>query len=99
MSQTLDLIPYGISVSDVRRNVAPASLYEDGLNFDGAVITSSGAMATLSAAKTGQSPQDKRVVDTPDVSDDIWWGSTDLAFHSRRTWNLYFAGKFNREHD
>eukprot|EP00889_Picochlorum_renovo_P004329 jgi/Picre1/31359/NNA_006712.t1 len=37
-------------------------------------ITSTGALATLSGAKTGRSPKDKRVVKDPESMDDIWWG-------------------------
>uniref|UniRef100_A0A0E0M6D3 phosphoenolpyruvate carboxykinase (ATP) n=1 Tax=Oryza punctata TaxID=4537 RepID=A0A0E0M6D3_ORYPU len=39
----------------------------------GSFITSSGALATLSGAKTGRSPRDKRVV-KDETTDDLWWG-------------------------
>ena len=35
-------------------------------------------MAVLSAEKTGRSPKDKRVVEHPDSTDDIWWGSVNV---------------------
>ena len=34
---------------------------------------SSGALATLSGAKTGRTPKDKRVVREPGSEADIWW--------------------------
>ncbi|RZC47017.1 hypothetical protein C5167_039976 [Papaver somniferum] len=40
----------------------------------GSFITSSGALATLSGAKTGRSPKDKRVVKDKSTEDDLWWG-------------------------
>ncbi|KAI3987583.1 hypothetical protein MKX01_021495 [Papaver californicum] len=40
----------------------------------GSFITSSGALATLSGAKTGRSPRDKRVVKDKSTEDDLWWG-------------------------
>ena len=39
----------------------------------GTSITSAGALATLSGAKTGRSPRDKRVVRETESENDIWW--------------------------
>ena len=33
-----------------------------------------GALATNSGKKTGRSPKDKRVVESPESADEIWWG-------------------------
>jgi phosphoenolpyruvate carboxykinase (ATP) len=46
-------------------------------------------MVALSGAKTGRSPQDKRIVDHPDSSGDIWWGDVNIkldahTFHINR---------------
>lgn len=41
----------------------------------GTSITSAGALATLSGAKTGRSPRDKRVVREADSEQDIWWNN------------------------
>ena len=38
----------------------------------GSHIVSSGALATLSGAKTGRTPKDKRVVREPASENDIW---------------------------
>lgn len=43
-------------------------MYEAGTH-----ITDQGALATLSGAKTGRSPRDKRVVREADSEKDIWW--------------------------
>lgn len=49
-------------------------LYEHAIKYEkGSFITSSGALATLSGAKTGRSPRDKRVV-KDETTDDLWWG-------------------------
>ena len=57
------------------RNASAAVLYEEALKYEeGTAITSSGALATSSGAKTGRSPKDKRIVDDPSYSDDVWWG-------------------------
>jgi phosphoenolpyruvate carboxykinase (ATP) len=78
MADSIDLSQYGIKATEIIRNAAPAKLYEDAIRYDGAVITSAGAIATSSAEKTGRSPKDKRVVDHPDSSGDIWWGNVNV---------------------
>ncbi|CAG8574552.1 36997_t:CDS:2 [Gigaspora margarita] len=56
-------------------NPSIAKLYEDALKFeDGSAISSTGALVTASGIKTGRSPKDKRIVEEPSSSDDIWWG-------------------------
>lgn len=49
-----------------------AILYEEGSH-----IVASGALATLSGAKTGRSPKDKRIVKEPASEADIWWRTPD----------------------
>jgi phosphoenolpyruvate carboxykinase (ATP) len=80
MSQSISLSSYGITVSNVKRNASPASLYEDGVLNDGSTIVASGAIATDSAAKKGRSPNDKRVVEEASSKDDIWWGKINVPF-------------------
>ncbi|MED6108590.1 Protein kinase C-like 1 [Stylosanthes scabra] len=71
-----------ISVSDsslkfthVLYNLSPAELYEQAIKYEkGSFITSTGALATLSGAKTGRSPRDKRVVKDDLTKNDLWWG-------------------------
>ena len=69
----------GITVSEIHRNATPAFLYEAALKFEkGTAISSSGAMVAYSGKKTGRSPTDKRVVDEPEIRDDVWWGSVNI---------------------
>ena len=69
----------GISVPELYRNPSPAFLYEAALRFEkGTAISSTGAMIAYSGKKTGRSPTDKRVVDEPEVRDDIWWGNVNI---------------------
>ncbi len=77
-SHRIDLLKYGILASGVYRNLPPACLYEDGVKFDDCVITMSGAISAQSRAKTGRSPKDKRIVDTPTCHDDVWWGPVNM---------------------
>jgi len=78
MSQSISLSEYGITVTNIRRNTAPAILYEDGLANDTCMLTSSGAIATDSGEKKGRSPKDKRIVVEPSSEKDIWWGSVNI---------------------
>jgi phosphoenolpyruvate carboxykinase (ATP) len=67
-----------IGATEVLRNAAPARLYELAIAHEGAAITSSGALATFSGVKTGRSPKDKRVIESPESSADVWWGSVNI---------------------
>ena len=90
MSAPFSLAPHGIQVETVLRNASPPVLYEMALSREpGTAINSNGAMVALSGAKTGRSPQDKRIADHPDSSGDIWWGDVNIkcdqhTFHVNR---------------
>jgi phosphoenolpyruvate carboxykinase (ATP) len=69
----------GISVAEIHRNASPAFLYEAALRFEkGSTISSTGALIAYSGKKTGRSPTDKRIVDEPEVRDDVWWGKVNI---------------------
>ena len=91
----VDLAQYGLNITDVRRNLPPARLYEEAIAAGDSHIMSSGALATTSGEKTGRSPKDKRIVRHPDSENDIWWGDINFELsqesfarskqHARRT--------------
>ncbi len=69
----------GISVDEIYRNPSPAFLYEAALRFEkGSTISATGALIAYSGKKTGRSPTDKRVVDEPEVRDEVWWGNVNI---------------------
>jgi len=69
----------GIEVGEVYHNASAAVLYELALkNEEGSHITSTGALSVTSGKKTGRSPKDKRTVDEPSSSADIWWGKVNI---------------------
>ena len=75
----LDLDQYGIHVEDIRRNLSPATLYQESILLEkGAAIAKSGALIAYSGSKTGRSPTDKRVVRHEDSEGDIWWGPVNI---------------------
>jgi phosphoenolpyruvate carboxykinase (ATP) len=69
---------HGIHVSNILRNPSTATLYEHGVLHDGAAISSTGALISMSGAKTGRSPNDKRVVEEPGSVQDVWWGGVNI---------------------
>ncbi|MEX2118460.1 MAG: phosphoenolpyruvate carboxykinase (ATP) [Pirellulales bacterium] len=73
-----DLSEHGITISEVLRNAVPAVLYEEGIRGDKSAISSAGALMARSGSKTGRSPRDKRIVDHPASSGDIWWGDVNI---------------------
>nr|Q9XFA2.1 RecName: Full=Phosphoenolpyruvate carboxykinase (ATP) 2 [Urochloa panicoides]AAD24485.1 phosphoenolpyruvate carboxykinase 2 [Urochloa panicoides] len=64
-----------LKFTHVLYNLSPAELYEQAFGQKkSSFITSTGALATLSGAKTGRSPRDKRVVKDETTSQELWWG-------------------------
>ncbi|KAK9451849.1 ATP-utilizing phosphoenolpyruvate carboxykinase [Limtongia smithiae] len=75
----------------IQHNPSVPSLYEDALVYEsGSAISSAGALVASSGSKTGRSPKDKRLVDEPTSTDDVWWGPVNTKL-SPEVW------KINRE--
>lgn len=78
----------GLDMNRLRRNASVPLLYEEALRYEeGTAITSSGALATISGHKTGRSPKDKRMVDEPSTTNDIWWGPVNIKM-DENTFNV-----------
>ena len=78
--RAFDLSQYNISVCNIFRNASPAKLYEEAIRHEpGTSISSTGALIAYSGAKTGRSPKDKRVVQSPSSANEIWWGPVTRA--------------------
>jgi phosphoenolpyruvate carboxykinase (ATP) len=76
---SFDLGRHGISVKNVRRNLAPAELYAEAIREEQTcAIAEFGALIAYSGTKTGRSPKDKRVVKCPASEKDVWWGSVNV---------------------
>ncbi len=75
---SFDLKQYEITVASVIRNAPPARLYEDAIKFEHAAVIAGGSITVRSGAKTGRSPLDKRIVDHPSSSGQIWWGAVNI---------------------
>lgn len=83
-----DLSKHKITVHNIIRNPAPGKFYEDAIKYDpGSVITDNGSLVVRSGKRTGRSPADKRVVKTPDMNEDIWWGDINIPL-DENTFNI-----------
>ncbi|GAB2254169.1 hypothetical protein Droror1_Dr00021978 [Drosera rotundifolia] len=72
---TITVSDSSLKFTHVLYNLSPAELYEQAIKYEkGSFITSTGALATLSGAKTGRSPKDKRVVRDETTENELWWG-------------------------
>ncbi len=74
----IELLQHGVFASGVLHNPSPALLYEHALEHDEATLTASGAINANSGAKTGRSPKDKRIVESPATKGDVWWGPVNI---------------------
>lgn len=62
------------------KNLSSAELTQWALKLEkDTVLSDRGAVVVRSYKKTGRSPADKRVVDTPDVHDNVDWGTVNKA--------------------
>jgi ATP-dependent phosphoenolpyruvate carboxykinase len=77
--------------TQLKRNAPVAELYEDAVRYEGAIISSSGALINFSGKKTGRSPKDKRIVYEETSKDDIWWGPVNIKMDERTSLPLLFS--------
>ncbi|MDX1637197.1 MAG: phosphoenolpyruvate carboxykinase (ATP) [Balneolaceae bacterium] len=84
----VDLSKHDIKVNEIIRNAAPARLYEEAIRYDtGSAITNNGALVVRSGKRTGRSPADKRVVNSGELNDQVWWGNVNIPL-DEHTYNI-----------
>ena len=76
---------YGIiNPKAVYRNLQPAQLVEEALRRGEGTLSNSGALVVKTGKYTGRSANDKFIVDTPAVHDDIAWGKVTVPSARKR---------------
>lgn len=64
----------------IYRNLNVAKLVEHALQRGEGTLSNTGALVVTTGKYTGRSPDDRFVVDTPDIHDDIDWGKVNVPF-------------------
>lgn len=78
-----------IGPSAVYRNLCPATLVEHALRRGEGKLNSTGALCVDTGKYTGRSPDDKFIVDSAGVHDDIAWGKVNVPISQERFDALY----------
>ena len=83
--RTIAPIELGIAGSGVAyRNLAPAQLVEAALRRGEGTLSDTGALVVKTGKYTGRSPDDKFIVDTPAVHDEIAWGKINVPIEKAK---------------
>ena len=73
-----------INAAVVYRNLTPAQLTEHALRRGEGTLSNTGALVVKTGKYTGRSANDKFIVDTPSVHDDIAWGSVNRPIEQEK---------------
>ena len=78
-----------IAPKAVYRNLTPAQLTEKALERGEGKLSNTGALVVTTGKYTGRSPNDRFVVDTPAVHDDIDWGKVNVPISAEKFDGIY----------
>jgi phosphoenolpyruvate carboxykinase (ATP) len=73
----------------VHRNLSSAILLEEALRRGEGKLAANGALVVTTGERTGRSPKDRYVVDTPDVHGGVWWGEVNAPIDEARFERLF----------
>ena len=62
------------NAAEIHRNLSVPALYEHAVRRGEGKLLQGGTFAVYSGKRTGRSPKDRFVVQTPGLSEDLWWG-------------------------
>ncbi len=75
MSQVAAALPMiDLNASHVRRNLSAPVLIEEAIERGEGKLAANGTLLVSTGDRTGRSPTDKYLEDTPEIHDKIWWG-------------------------
>jgi phosphoenolpyruvate carboxykinase (ATP) len=73
----------------VHRNLSTPALVEEALARGEGKLAANGALVVATGERTGRSPKDRYVIDTPEVHSDVWWGEVNVAMDEARFERLF----------
>ena len=73
-----------VNTAAVYRNLTPAQLTEHALRRGEGTLSATGALVVKTGKYTGRSANDKFIVDTPAVHDDIAWGKVNRPMEKEK---------------
>lgn len=73
-----------IAPKEVYRNLTPARLVEKALVRGEGVLSDSGALVVDTGKYTGRSPEDRYIVDLPEIHDEIDWGKVNVPISAEK---------------
>ena len=79
MSQVTQKPAIDLSPKRASLNLAPAELVERALASGEGRLASNGALVCMTGDRTGRSPNDKYLEDTPAIHGNVWWGKVNQA--------------------
>ncbi len=82
MSTTLDRLD--LSPSTTHTNLYPPVLIEEAIRRGEGLLAANGTLTCRTGDRTGRSPKDKYLEDTPEIHDSIWWGKVNQPITSER---------------
>ena len=88
--ETYGIEKYGIvNPKAVYRNLTPAQLTEAALRRGEGTLSNTGALVVKTGKYTGRSANDKFIVDTPAVHDEIAWGKVNRPIEKAKFDAIY----------
>ncbi|SDD84998.1 phosphoenolpyruvate carboxykinase (ATP) [Pricia antarctica] len=79
-SESVSLISYGITHSNIHYQLSPSQLHAITLEKKMGKEASSGALAVNTGEFTGRSPKDRFIVKDAITTDNVWWGDINIPF-------------------
>ncbi len=70
-------------------NLSSAELIEQALARGEGKLAANGALMVWTGERTGRSPKDRYVIDSPDVHGDIWWGDVNVPMDEAKFDRLF----------
>lgn len=78
-----------INLKEIHRNLSVPQLVSASLKNNEGVLSSTGALVVNTGKYTGRSPDDKFIVDTPAVHNDIAWGKVNVPISKEKFDGIY----------